>query len=184
MMSKQSQSLKDIEGIFHKHGFNDYKWIHPKDVVVSNWVRMKCAYGCPSYGNCAACPPNTLSVLECRDFFDEYKDIALFHFTIILEKPEDRHDIMSNITRNLLRLEKEVFLSGYVKTFLMPADRCSLCDDCVRSREDCKQPKLSRPTPEAMAVDVFSTVRAVGYPIDVLKDYNDSMNRYAFLLIK
>lgn len=35
--------------------------------------------------------------------------------------------------------------------------------------------------PEALAVDVFSTVRQVGYPIEVLTDYSEAMNRYAFL---
>ncbi len=183
-MNNKVQSLKEIEETFHKHGFNDYKWIHPKDIVVSNWVRMKCVYGCPSYGECASCPPNTPSVSECRDFFDEYTDIAIFHFTPELANPEDRHDVMSEITRKLLGLEKEVFLSGYVKTFLLPADSCSLCEECVSSRADCKHPKLSRPPPEALAMDVYSTVRAVGYPINVLQDYNDTMNRYAFLLVR
>jgi hypothetical protein len=35
-----------------------------------------------------------------------------------------------------------------------------------------------------MAVDVFSTVRGYGYPIEVLADYSQAMNRYAFLLIE
>jgi len=35
-----------------------------------------------------------------------------------------------------------------------------------------------------MAVDVFETVRKIGYPIEVLYDYSQEMNRYAFLLIK
>jgi len=34
------------------------------------------------------------------------------------------------------------------------------------------------------AMDVFSSVRAVGYPIGVLTTYEDTMNRYAFLLIR
>jgi hypothetical protein len=35
-----------------------------------------------------------------------------------------------------------------------------------------------------MAMDVFSTVRRIGYPIEVLADYRQAMNRYAFLLIE
>jgi hypothetical protein len=34
-----------------------------------------------------------------------------------------------------------------------------------------------------MAVDVFTTVRKLGYPIEVLTDPAQTMNRYAFLLI-
>ena len=35
-----------------------------------------------------------------------------------------------------------------------------------------------------MAIDVFATVRKIGYPIEVLFDYSQAMNRYAFLLIE
>jgi hypothetical protein len=35
-----------------------------------------------------------------------------------------------------------------------------------------------------MAVDVYATVRQYGYPIEVLKDYGQPMNRYAFLMIE
>jgi hypothetical protein len=35
-----------------------------------------------------------------------------------------------------------------------------------------------------MAMDVYSTVRPYGYPIEVLSDYSQAMNRYAFLLIE
>jgi predicted metal-binding protein len=47
----------------------------------------------------------------------------------------------------------------------------------------CKEPQLARPTSDALAVDVYSTVRKIGYSIEVLDDYKRAMNRYAFLLI-
>jgi predicted metal-binding protein len=46
------------------------------------------------------------------------------------------------------------------------------------------EPKLARPTPEALGVDVYSTVRKANYPIQVLSDYSQMMNRYAFILIE
>jgi predicted metal-binding protein len=183
-MSSQTSSKQDIEALFEKHGLRDYKWIGSKDIVVSQWVRMKCTYGCSTYGKCATCPPNTPSVSECREFFDEYDDIVVFHFALELDDPEDRHELMPQIGAKLIELERDVFLSGYVKAFVLPADNCSLCSECVSSKEDCKQPSRARPPPEAMAVDVFSTVNAVGYPIEVLSDYGKMMNRYAFLLVR
>jgi predicted metal-binding protein len=51
-------------------------------------------------------------------------------------------------------------------------------------REECKKPELARPAPEAMAVDVYATVRPYGFPINVLTDYSEAMNRYAFLMIE
>jgi len=32
-------------------------------------------------------------------------------------------------------------------------------------------------------MDVFTTVRSLGYPIEVLSRYDQTMNRYAFLLV-
>lgn len=62
-------------------------------------------------------------------------------------------------------------------------DSCNICVECAGRRERCKQPKMARLTPGAMAVDVFATVRKLGYPIEVISSYAQPMNRYAFLLI-
>ncbi|MHA2156735.1 MAG: DUF2284 domain-containing protein [Candidatus Hodarchaeales archaeon] len=50
--------------------------------------------------------------------------------------------------------------------------------------QDCNHPKQSRPTPEALGVDLFSTVKQVGYPIKVLTEYTEVMNRYALLMVR
>ena len=65
---------KDLEARFKEHNFTDYKWIDPKIIVVSSWVRMKCQYGCDEYGVTAVCPPNVPSVSDCEKFFKEYKE--------------------------------------------------------------------------------------------------------------
>ena len=62
-------------------------------------------------------------------------------------------------------------------------DSCYLCNDCQGLRNQCKNPESARPTPEAMAVDVFATVKQIGYPINVLTDYSQKMDRYALLMI-
>lgn len=175
---------EELEALFKTRGYTDFKWVKPQDIVVSHWVRMKCMYGCGDFGRNAACPPNVPSVSECRQFFDEYSTAAIFHFAHSVESPEDRHAWSREVNMNLLKLEREVFLSGYQKAFLLFMDSCNLCSDCLGERAECNNPKSSRPTLEAMAVDVFSTARQCGYPINVLSDYSQQMNRYAFLLIE
>jgi predicted metal-binding protein len=173
-----------LEKTFRSRGYDDYVWMDPKQIVVSQWVRMKCLFGCKSRGKSGACPPNVPSVSECQAFFKGYTRGVVFHFTKKVEKPEDRFAWTRKINLKLLELEREVFLLGYYKAFLLFMDSCNLCESCAGTREQCQNPKLSRPTPEGMAVDVFSTVRKLGYPIEVLSDYVQEMNRYAFLLIK
>jgi predicted metal-binding protein len=169
--------------LFQERGYTHYKWIEPGEIVVAQWVRMKCTFGCGDYGRNASCPPNTPSVDECWRFLQEYNAVALFHFAKAAARPEDRHKWSAEVNKGLLALERAVFLAGYRKAFLLFMDSCHLCGDCTGVRATCNRPALSRPSPEGMAIDVFTTVRKYGYPIEVLTDYDQTMNRYAFLLI-
>jgi predicted metal-binding protein len=145
---------------------------------------MKCVYGCSSYGRIASCPPNVPSVDECRAFIHEYTDAVVFHQCKSVPKREERYVWTREVNLKLLELERDVFVNGHQKAFLFFLDSCHLCGDCTGERSRCNQPRASRPSPEGMAIDVFSTVRKLGYPIEVLSDYTQVMNRYAFLLIE
>jgi predicted metal-binding protein len=173
-----------LETLFKQHGFTDFRWIEPRKIVVSQWVRMKCQFGCDEFGNTACCPPNVPSVSECEKFFREYKTVAVFHFAKKLEEPEKRWAWTRKLNGQLLKLEREVFISGYEKAFLLFLDSCNFCESCAAEKSGCKEPKMARPTPEAFAMDVYATVRQVGYPIQVLSDFSQEMNRYAFLLVE
>ena len=67
-----------LETIFNEEGFNDFKWIAPEQIVVAQWVRMKCMFGCPNYGRKGACPPQILSVSDCERFFDGRLEMPIF----------------------------------------------------------------------------------------------------------
>jgi len=177
-------SPEELEELFLRHGFKDFKWINPQDIVIAQWVRMKCMFGCDEYGKCACCPPNTPAVQESRNFFHEYSQGVVFHFEKYFEKPEQRHDWTKSMDAKLLSVEREVFCAGNPKAFLLFMDSCHLCTDCAGERVKCKNKKFARPTPEAMAVDVFSTMKALGYPIKVLQNYSETTNRYALLLVR
>ena len=56
-----------IEQIIKEHCFTDYKWITPREsIVVAQWVRFRCQFGCENYGKSGCCPPAVPSVDECR----------------------------------------------------------------------------------------------------------------------
>jgi predicted metal-binding protein len=171
-----------IDAIFRENGYEDFKWISGKDVVVAQWPRFKCMYGCSSYGKVGSCPPSVPPVAECREFFGEYEHIAVIHLQKRLERPEDRGEWSRKANARLLKLERAAFLAGHRKAFLLFMDECRLCEDCPGTRSECKNLALSRPCPEGLGVDVFATVRKLGFPIEVLTDYRQAMNRYAFLM--
>jgi predicted metal-binding protein len=173
-----------FEKVFAKHDCVDFKWFDPKDIVISHWVRMKCRFGCEDFGHRVACPPNLPSIPECEKFFSEFDKAVLFHFERELEDPEDRHEWTREIDERLFAIEREIFLSGYHKAFVIYVDPCDYCGDCVPDKRDCKHPRKARPSLEGLGVDVFATVRKCGYEIEVLSDYYQRMNRYGMLLIE
>jgi len=175
---------KALDALIREHGYTDFRWIDPREIVVAQWVRMKCMFGCAGYGMSGCCPPETPSVAECERFFHEYKQAVVLRFEKRVRRPEDRHAWTAKVNRKLLELERAVFLAGNERALLLFMDTCQMCRDCTGSRLHCKNKQGARPSADALAMDVYSTVRKVGYPIQVLTDYKRTMNRYAFLMIR
>ena len=182
-MTLNAEQRKSLDAVLQSHTYTDYKWIDPQEIVVAQWVRMKCMFGCGEYGHGGACPPNTPPVSECERFFKEYDDAIILHFEGLMDKPEDRHAWSARINAKLVKLERAVFLAGFERAFLLFMDSCCFCKECSGRRENCEQPRMARPAPEAMAVDVYSTVRKFGFEINVRTDYDQKMDRFAFLMV-
>ncbi len=47
-LSKKAR--EKAEALLNAHGVDDYTWIDPRHIISAQWVRMKCMYGCSSYG--------------------------------------------------------------------------------------------------------------------------------------
>jgi predicted metal-binding protein len=172
-----------IETYMQEYRLSDFRWINPKDIIVAQWVRVKCEFGCSDYG-LGTCPPNTPSVKECRDFFNEYNKGLLIRLTKVADKDNYPSDWSKEMTTKLLGLERKIFLEGFQKTFLLNQTCCSLCKDCSGNRLNCNDKKNSRPSPESFAVDVYQTVRNNGLDINVVNENPSEMNRIAILLIE
>ncbi|MFC2136937.1 DUF2284 domain-containing protein [Bacteroidota bacterium] len=171
-----------VESIITEQGFNDFKWINPQEIIVAQWVRMKCTYGCKDYGK-RSCPPNTPPVNECKDFINEYSDGIIIRVNKYIDKNSYPVEWAKDLTNKLLETERQLFLSGFHKTFLFNYDCCTLCKNCVSNNIDCKDKKNARPSPEAFAIDVFQTVRNAGMKINVIAENPSEINRYAIVLI-
>ncbi len=182
-MSLTAGQRSQVDAILKEKGYTDYRWIDPRKIVVAQWVRMKCMFGCGQYGRGGACPPNTPSGAECDRFFNEYDDAIILQFEGQMDRPDDRHAWSARINARLVKLERAVFLAGYHRVFQLFMDSCAFCKSCTGNRAACEQPRMARPSPEAMAVDVYATVRRFGFPIEVRTDYDQKMDRFALLLV-
>ena len=133
-MILNQEQVQNLDKIFQTQGYGDYRWIDPREIIVAQWVRMKCMFGCGDYGRGGCCPPNTPSVVECERFFREYAHAVILHFPGKMDRPEDRHAWSAKINAKLLQLERAVFLAGYERAFLLFMDTCNLCKEYAGSR--------------------------------------------------
>jgi predicted metal-binding protein len=171
-----------IDRIIKQYGFADYKWIVPqKNIIISRWVRFHCEFGCNNYGKNGSCPPAVPSVEECRKMIYEYENAVIFHFPVQCEDEKGHIKRMSK----LYELEREIFLAGYYKVFLLQYGSCNLCNDCHAegSRAKCVNKVKSRPGADAMGIDIYQTAHNAGYPVQVVKSHDEATNRFGFLLI-
>lgn len=137
-LKKMHKNKEFIESIFNKCDLIDYKWIDPKKIIVSQWVRLKCMFGCEDYGG-ASCPPNVPSVEDCRTFFHEYTNAVIFKFENNLNDPSDHKKWAKQSNSILLKVERDVFLGGYQKAFITLMSTCNFCKECIKDRRQCKK---------------------------------------------
>ena len=173
-----------LDKLLSEMGFANYMWIDPRKIVVAQWVRMKCRYGCSGYGSNASCPPNVPSVAECERFLSEYRSGVIIRYAKKMDTKEELSAWYRSENKKLLELERKVFLSGYQKAFVILMNPCNFCKECGDADGNCIQPKNSRPAPEGFAIDVYSTAHSAGLPIQVVTDHQQEMNRYGFLLVE
>jgi predicted metal-binding protein len=195
-MAKSYEVLEaELEKMAFKEGASVIMPIDPHDIVVGNWVRLKCQYGCPSYAKKLSCPPYSPTPEDTRKVLEEYSKAYLIGYSrsIFDEYGNEKFDkifpkALKKIRKSILELEKHVFLLGYYKSFTYGfCGPCTLCKQCSAEDGDitCKLPKESRPSMEAAGMDVFKTVRNAGLELEVQSEINqDDLRMYTLLLLE
>jgi len=147
------------------------KVIPAKSIVTAPWVRLKCQFGCGGYGSSLCCPPHSPRPEETGKVIACYGRALLIH-------------CKGNVrpSKLIVKLEREIFLSGFYKALGFGAGPCRLCKEC--NLKECIRPDDARPSMEACGIDVFATARANGFPIEVVRDYSCEQNRYGVVLIE
>lgn len=195
-MTKSYEVLEEeLEKMAFKDGACIIQPINPSEVVVGNWVRLKCQYGCPSYGKKLSCPPYSPTPDDTRKILEEYSKAYLIGYSgsIFKEDGKEKFDeifpkALKKIRKSIIDLERHAFLSGYYKTFVYGfCGPCTLCKKCsaYKGVVTCKLPKESRPSMEASGMDVFKTVRNAGLELEVQNEIDqEDLRMYTLLLLE
>ena len=162
-------------------GISKAKIIDVRKVVVGNWVRMKCQFGCGGYGECLTCPPCLPTPEFTKKMLDEYSQGLLMQIENILPAAEEK--VFKKLRKTVAELEREIFLDGYYKAFGLTAGPCSLCRSCDLSKP-CQHPRLARPSMEACGIDVYQTAENCGFSLEVVKSRDLPCSYISLILIE
>ena len=149
-------------------GMDEAKVIDAKTIKTAAWTRYRCQYGCDCYGTNLCCPPYTPDSETTQKMLDEYTKAILF--------TSRRGDIK----QAAVELSRALFLDGYYKTIAFGAGPCLLCGSCSLTK--CRFPTKTIPSMEGCGIDVFATVRANGFEIQVVTE-KGSGDRYFGLVL-
>jgi predicted metal-binding protein len=154
--------------------------INTDTVVVENWVRLKCQYGCGGYHNYMTCPPYSPTPEYMKKMLSEYTKGLLIQFEHIL--PEEEKKVALALKKMVPALEREIFLDGYYKAFGIASGPCRFCRTCDTTHP-CKFPELARPSMEACGIDVYQTARNNGLKLEVVRTEDSECSYLSLILI-
>jgi len=164
-----------VANALRRKGAADVVEIAASSILVAEWVREKCQFGCDGYGRCLTCPPHAPAPEETRRVLAGYRRALLVHFPWTNGAP------WPPLRRILGAAERSLFLAGFEKAWALAAGPCDLCPEC--EMDACRHPDLARPAMEACGIDVFGTARAAGLPIRVVTARDQSIDLYCLLLV-
>jgi predicted metal-binding protein len=162
----------------------DAAQIIPTDqVVVAEWVRLKCQYGCGAYGSRLTCPPHSPPPEGTRRVLRHYRQALLLR----MERPgggwKEETRQRRQMSEVVAALERELFLAGYYRAWGMGAGPCRLCKECDPS-SPCRFPHQARPSMEACGIDVYTTVRQAGWEIEVVQMLEAPFRLFGLVLME
>ncbi len=177
---------EDIKRKAMKQGFTEAYLLRASDVVTARWVGLKCRYGCANYNTNWCCPPASPTLQTFKELLGEY-EVALL---LVGERNNEHFYRNSPLKRRqqikewkqTISLERKLFLMGYYKAFGLPAETCALCKQCAYP-EQCRFPNDKRPSIEACGIDVFATIKRLGFSAHLARNLKETYKNYSMILV-
>jgi predicted metal-binding protein len=149
------------------------------DIPVDERVTLKCQIPrCFGYGAGAHCPPNTLKPDELREILKKYHWAVLFTLevppeVIVRDKAtiKERVAVYQKVFKIVSEVESLAFYDGHYLAFGFGAGSCrhTFCgqqENCqAMEGKRCRFSLISRPSMEAVGIDVYQLVTRQGWDI-------------------
>jgi predicted metal-binding protein len=156
-------------------------------IEVAEWVRLKCQFGCSQYDTNWCCPPAIPELDKIRTILQEYSQALL-----LIGRRQCKDFYLNNAKRRaeqvrswkeVVGIERQLFLEGYDKAIGLVSGSCALCKKCTYP-ETCRFPKERRPPIEAFSIDLIGTLKNLGIHTPVAQQTDETFNYYAIILLE
>jgi predicted metal-binding protein len=170
-----------------KYGINAVIPFPVENIVVAEWVHLKCRYGCNQYNTNWCCPPATPDPDRVRAILSEYRTgLLLVGSTSCADfyrNNERKRAVQVRCWKGTIGLERMLFLQGFYKAFSLVGECCALCRKCSYP-EDCRFPQEKRPSVESFSIDVIGTLKNLGQTSHVAMATHETFNYYGIILME
>jgi predicted metal-binding protein len=153
--------------------------VRADEIHVDERVSLKCQIPrCFGYGAGAQCPPHTMKPAELREHLKNYSWAVFFikdipSEIIVRDKQtiKERVAAYQQVYKIVSEVESAAFYDGHYLAFGLAAGSCrhTFCGrekDCrALNGEGCRFPLLSRPSMEAVGIDVYKMTAQAGWEI-------------------
>ena len=155
------------------------KIVRADEIPVDERVTMKCQIPlCFGYGVGANCPPNTMKPAELRALLEKYRWAVFFvkeipSEVVVRDKAtiKERVAAYQDVYKIVNGVESAAFYDGHYLAFGLGAGSCrhtfcGLQEDCaVLKGTKCRFSLRSRPSMEAVGIDVFRMLLSAGWSV-------------------
>ena len=153
--------------------------VNVKDIPVDERIVLKCQIPrCFGYGTSVHCPPHTLKPAELRDLLNGFQWAVFFSLDVPSEvivrdraTIREREAAYRKIFEIVSEIESMAFYEGHYLAFGFAAGSCrhTFCsqqESCqAMEGKRCRISLRSRPSMEAVGIDVYKMAAAIGWDI-------------------
>jgi predicted metal-binding protein len=178
----ETQLRKDLDKYRDKAlelGATKARILKTEEIPVDERVTLKCQVPrCFGYGVSAHCPPNTLKPEELREYLKKYRWAVFFirdvpSEVIVRDKStiKERVAVYQHVFKIVNEIESMAFYDGHYFAFGFAAGSCrhtfcGLQEDCLAVQgKKCRFSLRSRPSMEAVGIDVYNLTASSGWDI-------------------
>lgn len=159
----------------------------PAEIIVAQWVNLKCRYGCSKYGSSWCCPPATPGLDKVENLLSEYSMALLLvgnqKFPEFYLNNHQKRLRQIRSWKGTVSLERILFLNGYYKAFSLVGAACALCKKCAYP-DECRFPGERRPSLESLSIDVIGTLLKLDRTPKIAQHKSEAYSYYAMILVE